>query len=293
MNVKKIITLLCLALILGFGCYLIYPHLKPHIASLVKSTEEFAVNHTETVDELKNEIYSTPLTGTNDSKDARLTIKGVITLSNSERQKQNVSTLKENAKLDAAAKAKVDDMFKQQYFEHISPDGRGPGYLAEDAGYTYIIVGENLALGNFKDDAALVAAWMASPGHKANILNNRFTEIGVAVAEGMYKGKKTWLAVQEFGLPSSACPALNTSLKADIDMDTDRVKNMDAKLKSLKNEVDTMPHYTEQEEDAYNKKIAEYNALVADYNTRSKQLQTEIEEYNKQVRMYNACIQGK
>src|SRR6185369_15716694 len=114
--------------------------------------------------------------------------------------------LKENALLDKAAKKKLDDMFAQQYFEHINPQGKGPSDLAKSVGYDYIAIGENLALGNFKNDAELVQAWMDSPGHRANILNKQYTEIGVAVGQGTYEGKKTWLAVQEFGRPTSSCP---------------------------------------------------------------------------------------
>ena len=57
---------------------------------------------------------------------------------------------------------------------------------------------------------------MASPGHRANILNSRFIDIGVAVKEGEYQGKETWLAVQEFGEPLSDCPSPSTDLRFQL-----------------------------------------------------------------------------
>src|SRR3990167_5043216 len=87
--------------------------------------------------------------------------------------------LSTNAKLEAAALAKAQDMFNKQYFEHVSPSGLDPGTLVKNAGYEYILSGENLILGNFKDEQELVQAWMDSPGHRANILNERFVDIGV------------------------------------------------------------------------------------------------------------------
>ena len=63
-----------------------------------------------------------------------------------------MSALKENEKLDQAALAKANDMFLKQYFEHVSPTGVGPGDLAQNYGYDYIIVGENLILGNFSSE---------------------------------------------------------------------------------------------------------------------------------------------
>jgi len=121
----------------------------------------------------------------------------------------------------------LDDIFEKQYFAHISPEGLGPSDLAEKSGYEYIMIAENLALGNFKDDNTLVNAWMDSPGHRANILNNRYTEIGVAVGKGFFSesnennkeeiATEVWIAVQEFGLPLSSCPKPEESLLNTIE----------------------------------------------------------------------------
>ena len=113
----------------------------------------------------------------------------VIDLTNKARATYgSLPALKENSKLDFSAEKKLQDMFMKQYFEHVSPSGIGVGDLANQISYEYIVIGENLALGNFKDDQALVDAWMASPAHRANILNKHYTEIGVAVGKGTFEG---------------------------------------------------------------------------------------------------------
>ncbi|MDP3997281.1 MAG: CAP domain-containing protein, partial [bacterium] len=134
----------------------------------------------------------------------QLTSAGILRATNLHRGENNVAALTANTVLDKAAQAKLADMFAKQYFEHVSPDGAGPGDVVENAGYQFIRVGENLALGNFADDTELVQAWMDSPGHRANILYSGFSQIGIATTRGTYEGQQVWIAVQEFGLPLSA-----------------------------------------------------------------------------------------
>lgn len=98
-----------------------------------------------------------------------LSNSGILAETNSERARLGLSPLRISSNLNAAATLKVIDMFARQYFEHTSPTGVTISDLSESVGYDYILVGENLALGNFSSDAALVAAWMGSPGHRANI----------------------------------------------------------------------------------------------------------------------------
>jgi hypothetical protein len=199
----------------------------------------------------------------------------------------DLPALSENAKLDAAAKAKVEDMFQKQYFEHISPSGKGPSDLAKEVNYEYALIGENLALGDFKNNQALLDAWMKSPGHRANILNKKFTEMGAAAEQGIYNGEKTWLAVQEFGEPLSNCPAVDVTLRSQIDTDKN---DLDAKAKALdqkKAEIDsTYPKYG----DAYNSQVSEYNSMLAAYNAEVNQVKAEVDRYNAEVRAYNTCI---
>jgi uncharacterized protein YkwD len=92
-------------------------------------------------------------------------------------------------------------MFENQYFAHESPTGEKVSDLAKKFGYDFLLIGENLAMGNFSSDEDLVLAWMESPGHRENILNEKYQEIGVAVKKGIFEGKEVWIAVQHFGLP--------------------------------------------------------------------------------------------
>ena len=158
-----------------------------------------------------------PIRVEREASGAELTIVGTIAKTNDERRTRGLPELAANAKLAAAARVKADDLFARQYFEHVSPTGAGPADLAREAGYEYIEIGENLALGNFSDDADLVRAWMESPGHRANILNKEYEEIGVAVGKGTFEGETTWMAVQVFGRPLPDCPKPDAVLKAQID----------------------------------------------------------------------------
>lgn len=171
----------------------------------------------ETLEHTSEVITPPPLRGELEEPGGTLTLAGVFAETNRQRQENNQAALSANERLNQAARAKLQDMFTQQYFEHVGPDGKGPADWVEGVDYQYIRVGENLALGNFKDDADLVQAWMDSPGHRANILHPGFTEIGIAVGLETFENRRTWLAVQTFGLPASACPAPNAPLADSID----------------------------------------------------------------------------
>ncbi len=194
----------------------------------------------------------------------------------------------ENAKLDAAAKAKAEDMFKKQYFEHVSPSGVDPGSLVKSFGYDYIVEGENLILGNFASEQEIVQDWMNSPGHRANILNNRVTEIGVAIIKGTYEGRTVWIGVQEFGLPLAACQQPDYSLKNQIDSNKTRLDTMATDLDSKRAEIDG----TNQRSPKYNQLIDEYNQMVKDYNDLVQETKNLIVNYNNQINTFNQCVQG-
>lgn len=217
-----------------------------------------------------------------------LTRAGVITATNEARTKNGEAVLTENAKLNAAAGAKLSDMFRQQYFEHISPSGVGPGDLAEAAGYDYAVVGENLALGNFDGDQDLVGAWMNSPGHRENILNPKFTEIGVAVGKGTFEGKSVWLAVQEFGKPAASCPLVDQTLKQQI---TALQTQLNQEEQELEAEQARLNEVRQSRDPSYNDRVTTYNERVRHYNALLAQTREHIREYNAQVAAYNACVE--
>ena len=116
----------------------------------------------------------------NQAKAATLSPDKIIEWTNYYREQEKIAPLTKNDLLTTAANTKTNDMFQKQYFEHISPDGTTPAQLVLQTGYNYKATGENLALGDFTDEKDLVDAWMASPGHRANIMNADYVEIGVA-----------------------------------------------------------------------------------------------------------------
>lgn len=130
-----------------------------------------------------------------------ITNSEIITDTNKERQQDNLSLLKENSDLDKAALAKAQDMFSENYWSHYSPSGKDPWGFIVGAGYNFSYAGENLAR-NFSSSQDVVTAWMNSPSHRENLLNQNYQDIGVAVVSGVLQGQKTTLVVQEFGKPA-------------------------------------------------------------------------------------------
>lgn len=125
----------------------------------------------------------------------------LVDQTNGERQAEALAVLKTNPILERAALLKAEDMAAKGYFSHNSPDGKTPWYWFEQAGYNYAAAGENLAV-NFVDSQDVTTAWMQSPTHRANIMSGNYTEIGIAVVSGTYKGREAIFVVQEFGRPS-------------------------------------------------------------------------------------------
>ncbi len=131
-----------------------------------------------------------------------ITVEQVVSQTNKERAKQGLSALNLNQQLSAAALAKAQDMLEQQYWAHTSPEGKKPWDFMKQASYRYRVAGENLAR-DFHGTNEMMKAWMASPTHKANIVNGQYQQIGVAVVDGRLEGFDTTLVVQMFGTPST------------------------------------------------------------------------------------------
>jgi uncharacterized protein YkwD len=108
----------------------------------------------------------------------------IVDLHNDARRRAGLAPLRTDGQLTAAARAKLFDMLKRDYFAHRSPDGRQPWAFMRAAGYRYLAAAENLAKG-YDSETELQHDWMRSSGHRANILNPRFTEVGVADAQGI------------------------------------------------------------------------------------------------------------
>lgn len=218
----------------------------------------------------------------------KLSKNNIIKLTNKYRKENgNLVELAENSKLDSSAQNKLQDMFSGQYFEHFSPKGKGVGDLGTEVGYEYILIGENLALGDFRDDLALVDAWMASPGHRANILNAHYTEIGVAVAKGMYEGRNVWISVQHFGTPRSVCPDIDQTLHGLIDINKYEIKKMEDDFTIRRANLDLKTIF---EGNTYVEQINKYNSLIDVYNKLIIDTKQKVDLYNSQVIAFNLCL---
>ena len=108
--------------------------------------------------------------------------KEVVRLVNVERQKQGLGKLSLNAKLSNVATLKSQDMINKNYFDHTSPTYGSPFDMMKQFNISYKTAGENIAKGQ-KTPAEVVKAWMNSQGHRENILNKNYTEIGIGVAK--------------------------------------------------------------------------------------------------------------
>lgn len=111
----------------------------------------------------------------------------MVQLVNQERQKQGLAPLKVNGELVKVARAKAQDMIDKGYFGHHSPTYGSPDEMLKKFGVSYRYMGENLA-GNSSVEGAHQSL-MNSPGHRANILNGNFNQVGIGVVDGGPYGK--------------------------------------------------------------------------------------------------------
>ncbi|MDZ8054804.1 MAG: CAP domain-containing protein [Aulosira sp. ZfuVER01] len=116
--------------------------------------------------------------------------KQVLDLTNQERAKNGLAPLQGNVELNYAADKYAELMAQQHYFSHTGPDGSQPWDRAKAVGFEAQTMGENIAAGQ-KTPQEVVQAWMNSPGHRANILNPQFTQLGVGFDNNYW--------VQDFG----------------------------------------------------------------------------------------------
>ncbi|MBX4188228.1 MAG: CAP domain-containing protein [Candidatus Doudnabacteria bacterium] len=123
-----------------------------------------------------------------------LTVEQVLMEANKDRTLFGLPALKLDHTLNLAAFAKAEDMLAKEYFAHVSPEGVKPWQWFKALGYNYSFAGENLAIG-FEDSEDLEQSWMNSPKHRANILSENYSDMGVAI---VYRnGQK--IIVQLFG----------------------------------------------------------------------------------------------
>ena len=130
---------------------------------------------------------------------------GLLASTNVQRTNNGLSGLTLNSKLSQAAQAKANDMVARNYWSHNTPDGQEPWVFISNAGYDYLAAGENLAYG-FATSEDTVTGWMNSPGHRANILNSNYQEVGFGMANSsnfVSNGEQT-IVVAMYGKPVAA-----------------------------------------------------------------------------------------
>jgi len=137
--------------------------------------------------------------------------EAVLCLINRERAQNAESPLRVSRRLEAAAEGHAGELVTEDYFAHVSPSGETPveriratGYIpGPEDGY---VIGENLAWGTYGLATAqqIVSAWIASPGHLANILEAKYTETGIGIAAAvpasLGNGAPGATYAQEFGV---------------------------------------------------------------------------------------------
>ena len=147
--------------------------------------------------------------------------QATLCLLNQQRAANGVGALVENATLSSASAGYSQRMVAQGFFNHESPDGgtlvdrlTGAGYLGDDDPW---VVGENLGWGQgtLATARSMVSAWMDSPGHRANMLSDDYTEIGLGLALGT-PTDQTWGATYttDFGAGANAPAPAHARVKA-------------------------------------------------------------------------------
>lgn len=286
---KKIYNTLIISAIV-FGCWYIAKH--PEFVRIERPREKFALNGLEVKgNEFTKEIETAfskvlPSSFSKENKEI-LDAVGIIDATNKERIQEGRTPLLVNVALSNSAKTKLEDMVSRQYFEHNSPDGKGVSDLTTEAGYSFVIVGENLALGNFTSSADMVTAWMESPGHRANILNSKYKEIGVAVQKSEFEGKSVWIGVQHFGSSRSSCPTISDTLRTTITTLNTSLQQQERILQSIRQKLENP---TSLKEVWYQNEVKRFNTLVDNYNAQLNESRQRIGQYNEQVRAFNQCI---
>lgn len=142
----------------------------------------------------------------------------LLLLTNEKRLAQGLKPLKLNKKLAQAAKAKAAYMFTNNFWAHNAPDGTTPWTFITKENYDYLYAGENLAK-DFENSEDVVEAWMNSPTHRDNILQEKYEDIGFAVENGVLNGEETTLVVQMFGtpMPAGIKPAFEENSRTEIE----------------------------------------------------------------------------
>ena len=129
----------------------------------------------------------------------------IINQTNQIRIKNGLLPLEQNQVLEQAAQNKAESMIQAGQFQHSYLGQNNqlvePWQFFTDLDYQYLYAGENLAK-DFSTTESLINAWLESPGHRANLLSDRYTQVGISIVEGPYLGENnSVLVVQFLGTP--------------------------------------------------------------------------------------------
>lgn len=133
-----------------------------------------------------------------------ITASGLLEATNGQRGNNNSGSLKLSNELNTAAQAKAEDMAQRDYWSHVTPDGHAPWIFIDQTGYRYEKAAENLAYG-FNNSHEVITGWLNSPEHKANLLDNTYSEVGFGVVEAsdyQHSGSET-IVVALYGKPTT------------------------------------------------------------------------------------------
>ena len=230
-------------------------------------------------------FFWTPFYG-NAAPRAIIVAESVLGHTNAERYREGLPFLMSNPLLSQIAREKMYDMFAYQYFAHESPNGVTVGDQAKKVGYEYILVGENLALGDFDSSKHVVDAWMDSPGHRKNILSPTYSEIGIAAGRGVYEGRSTWVVVQSFGLPKATCPPLD-------EVFTEKIADLERKIEILQAIAEVREKEMLRRDGSNEEKrvrVESYNTVARLYNFYVGEHRELIDTHNESITKYNDCI---
>jgi uncharacterized protein YkwD len=131
-----------------------------------------------------------------------MSASALLQSTNEQRLQSGQSKLKLNKELTHAAQAKAQDMASKNYWSHLTPGGDAPWVFISDSGYEYQKAGENLAYG-FLTSQQVIAGWMNSPSHRANILDTSYKDVGFGFADSAdfdHNGPST-IVVALYGAP--------------------------------------------------------------------------------------------
>ena len=157
---------------------------KPTFTTEATTEETTKITETTTVatETTTNKVTETTTETTTSTVDNSVASK-LLNLVNKARNENGLSSLTLNSSLSNVAQKKAEDMKNNNYFSHTSPTYGSPFDMIKSFGINYKTAGENIAMGQ-KTAEEVFYAWMNSSGHRANILNKNFTQMGIGYTSG-------------------------------------------------------------------------------------------------------------